>query len=464
MRKRIMLALLAMISLTVGAQQTQTLKPFCQGDRVAFVGNSITDGGHYHSYIWLYYMTRFPEMRVWMGNLGIGGDTSTEILNRLEGDVYGKIPTVVALTFGMNDSGYLEHNSDTAQQFRDHRFALVESNYRKMEQTLASHSARVIQVGTSPYDQTSKFNNNIYRKKNDFICRMVDMQRVSAQKHGWEFFDFNRPMTDYNIEKQRTDSTFTLCGHDRIHPDNDGHMMMAYLFLKAQGMAGKPVATADIDAAKGSVVEEANCRLTDIEATDRVVTLDYLAGSLPYPLDTIARGGMEFNRPQSRIKALVPEFMSEFNAETLRVRNLKKGAYRLTIDGIEIDTLQASQLAEGVNLASYDCTPQYQQALTVMILNEDRWEMERRVRDWAWVEYDYFLKNGVKDVLSREARQMYERDKKVGWWLASRRDIYARMGNKGVQQACEKYQENIVDEIYRQNRPVTRRVKLVRVK
>ena len=99
-----------------------------------------------------------------------------------------------------------------------------------------------------------------------------------------------------------------------------------------------------------------------------------------------------------------------------------------------------------------------------MILNEDRWEMERRVRDWAWVEYDYFLKNGVKDVLSREARQMYERDKKVGWWLASRRDIYARMGNKGVQQACEKYQENIVDEIYRQNRPVTRRVKLVRVK
>ena len=51
MRKRIMLALLAMISLTVGAQQTQTLKPFCQGDRVAFVGNSITDGGHYHSYI-----------------------------------------------------------------------------------------------------------------------------------------------------------------------------------------------------------------------------------------------------------------------------------------------------------------------------------------------------------------------------------------------------------------------------
>jgi hypothetical protein len=34
----------------------QKIAPFHAGDRVAFVGNSITDGGHYHSYIWLYYI------------------------------------------------------------------------------------------------------------------------------------------------------------------------------------------------------------------------------------------------------------------------------------------------------------------------------------------------------------------------------------------------------------------------
>ena len=28
---------------------------------MVFVGNSITHGGHYHSFIWLYYMTRFPD-------------------------------------------------------------------------------------------------------------------------------------------------------------------------------------------------------------------------------------------------------------------------------------------------------------------------------------------------------------------------------------------------------------------
>ena len=35
---------------------------------------------------------------------------------------------------------------------------------------------------------------------------------------------------------------------DRIHPDNHGNMLMAYFFLKSQGLAGKPVAKVDIDA------------------------------------------------------------------------------------------------------------------------------------------------------------------------------------------------------------------------
>ena len=58
----------------------QSIAPFQKGDRVTFVGNSITDGGHYHSYIWLYYMTHFPGMRLWMANCGVGGDTAKEIL------------------------------------------------------------------------------------------------------------------------------------------------------------------------------------------------------------------------------------------------------------------------------------------------------------------------------------------------------------------------------------------------
>ena len=73
--------------------QAQSVAPFQKGDRVTFVGNSITDGGHYHSYIWLYYMTHFPKMRLWMANCGVGGDTAKEILARFDDDVLTKEPS-----------------------------------------------------------------------------------------------------------------------------------------------------------------------------------------------------------------------------------------------------------------------------------------------------------------------------------------------------------------------------------
>lgn len=51
--------LIAAACMTCTAAFAQTVKPFKEGERAVFLGNSITDGGHYHSYIWLYYMTRF---------------------------------------------------------------------------------------------------------------------------------------------------------------------------------------------------------------------------------------------------------------------------------------------------------------------------------------------------------------------------------------------------------------------
>ena len=88
--------------------QAQELSPFQQKERVAFVGNSITDGGHYHSYIWLYYMTHFPLRRIDIFNAGIGGDVAEQMYNRLDDDVFSKKPTTITLTFGMNDTKYYE--------------------------------------------------------------------------------------------------------------------------------------------------------------------------------------------------------------------------------------------------------------------------------------------------------------------------------------------------------------------
>src|SRR5690554_3154150 len=90
----------------------QPVSEFREGERVVFLGNSITDGGRYHSFIWLYYMTRFPNRNLRVLNAGIGGDTALNMYKRLDGDVFSRNPTMLVVTFGMNDSGYFEYNWD----------------------------------------------------------------------------------------------------------------------------------------------------------------------------------------------------------------------------------------------------------------------------------------------------------------------------------------------------------------
>ena len=226
---------------------------------------------------------------------------------------------------------------------------------------------RIVMTGTSPYDETAQIKDNtVFKKKNETIKRIIEYQRESAARNGWEFTDWNAPMVAINQELQQKDPSFTLCGNDRIHPDNDGHMVMAYLFLKAQGFAGKDVANMEINANKKQAVKAEGCTISNIKKIGKDISFDYLAEALPYPLDTIARGWGS-KKSQAEVIKEVP-FMEEMNTELLKVTGLK-GQYKLLIDNQEIGTWDAADLAKGINLAAESKTPQYQQALAIMHLS-----------------------------------------------------------------------------------------------
>lgn len=461
MKRLIVIALMLASMLT--EMPAQQIAPFRKGDRVAFVGNSITDGGHYHSYIWLYYMTHFPFDEMWMANCGIGGDTSDNILKRLDGDVFSKRPTVLTLTFGMNDTGYYEYNGDNAEQFGNGRVAWSHGKYLEIEKRLkALPHTRIVLIGSSPYDDTSKFNKDVFRNKNSYMQKIVAFQDSAARANDWEFLDFNSPMTLINRHYQQSDSTFTICGNDRIHPDNNGHMVMAYLFLKAQGMVGKCVADININAKSQKVLKSDNCEISNVKNNRGVVTFDYLANSLPYPLDTIAHG-WGFSKPQAEAVKVIPTLMKDINNEQLAVQGLK-GRYRLLIDDILIDTLSAPQLAEGVNLATYRHTPQYQQACTVMALNEDRWEIERKFRDYAWLQYDFFMEKGLLDANDEHAAQVFREGQKTNGWVGARRELYDKMIHKEVRDAMTAQMDLLVKTIYQVNKPQPRHIMLTPIK
>ena len=454
--------LIAAVCMTYTTAFAQTVKPFKEGERAVFLGNSITDGGHYHSYIWLYYMTRFPNMPLRILNGGIGGDTAYDMNKRLDGDIFPMKPSVLMVTFGMNDSGYFEYNGDNPKEFGEQKYQESIKNYQQMEKRFKDlPDTRIVMVGTSPYDETVQLKENVpFKTKNETIKRIVEYQKESAAKNNWEFTDLNAPMVALNQQNQQKDPAFTLCGSDRIHPDNDGHMVMAYLFLKAQGFVGKEVAEMEINANKKQAVKAENYTISNIKKNGKDLSFDYLAEALPYPLDTIARGWGQ-KKGQAEATKVIP-FMDEMNREVLKVTGLK-GDYKLLIDEEEIGIWSGDDLAKGINLAAESKTPQYQQALTVMHLNEYRWEIERTFREYAWCQFGFFQQQGLLFANDRKAIEIMDENVDKNVWLKGRRDMYSKMMLDPVREAREQEMEVLINKIYEVNKPVVRKILLRKI-
>ncbi len=90
-------------SLLFAENEKQCGPIFRDQDKVCWVGDSITASGLYHSYVHLYYSTRFPSLHLSFVNCGISGDNASGMMGRLEKDVYANHPTIVTLSAGMND-------------------------------------------------------------------------------------------------------------------------------------------------------------------------------------------------------------------------------------------------------------------------------------------------------------------------------------------------------------------------
>ncbi|MDR3693409.1 SGNH/GDSL hydrolase family protein [Mucilaginibacter sp.] len=437
-----------------GLASGQRVLPFKNGDKVVFMGNSITDGGHYHSYIWLYYMTHFPNMRINIVNAGIGGDVCKQMLERLDDEVFSKKPTVMTFTFGMNDTGYQYYapaKADSAYNAKVEEslkyFKLVEAELNKYSEV------KKIMLASPPYDETSKIKFAPLVKKNAAILRIVAEQQKAAKRNNWGFIDFNTPLLQINRRGQQNDSTFTMESPDRIHPSNDGQMVMAFTFLNAQGLAGRKVADISINAKDKKVGKAENCSLLNLTAGAGHISFDYLANSLPYPLDTIPGGFGKPARSQSDALKLIP-FTDEYNQEILVIKQLNSTAtYQLKIDNSFIGEWTGAGFDKGINLALITTTPEYQQALAVMHLNEERWSIERRLREYYWIQYSILKPKGLLFNDSESTADSLQKYGKKDFFVAITFPTYQKARFKIVRDAWQKEMVLLTDEIYGVNKP-----------
>lgn len=448
--------------MTIGfSVHAQELKPFKEGERVVFLGNSITHMGYYVSDIWLYYMTHFPNQKVYVFNGGSGGDVAGQMNARFEDDILRMDPDEVVLTFGMNDSGYFEFWKDDAEQTAKERVAKSLNSFELIQEKFRNNAdITPVIMSSSPYDETAKIEgSNNFEGKSKTLEEIVAFQEKAAKDNGWAYVDLYHPMLKLTQDQQKIDSTYTITGSDRIHPGKPGHLVMASLFLKNQGLAGKVVANVEIDANKSKLLNSENAEIKLNLSSKYGVSFDYTANSLPFPIDSVSSFWGN-SHVQSEALAVYP-FIKEFNQEIIKVNNLISGNYKLLIDGEKISEFSADSLSKGVNLALFSTTPQYKQAMNIMFLNDHRAEIEVKLREYYWAQFNYFKD---KDMLFDDTQEAYDvaSNEKEGF-IGSKMGVYRTGRYMEIREMWENDRKILLDKIYEINKPQTHKIEIVSI-
>ena len=230
------------------------------------------------------------------------------------------------------------------------------------------------------------------------------------------------------------------------------------LFLKNQGLAGKPVADVSIDAKNALIEKSNNADVYLLDTSNDKVAFQYEAMALPFPVDSTAS---TWGNPQQQGEALkVYPFTKEFNQEILKVTNLNPGKYKLLIDGGEIAQFTADDLAKGVNMTEYN-TPQYKQAKNVMFLNEQYAEIEGKLRHYNWVNSNFLRDKGM---LYEDSQRAYDMaSSKDDIFLGSKMGVYRTARFPEIRAMWQDNMDLILDKIYELNKPVAHKIEIIKI-
>ncbi|EMI55017.1 lipolytic enzyme, G-D-S-L [Rhodopirellula sallentina SM41] len=377
-----MIGLLTSVSLLNGEQprdlraatgrsiETETSAvPFADGDRICFLGDSITAGGYYQTIISNYYLTRYPDRQYQFINAGRSGDTAGGALKRLQEDVIDKRPTSVVIMFGMNDVyRHTYVDNPTEDDMRKQKFALdrFRENMTKLVDRLKrdANNPKLVFLTPTPFDQTVILDRENQPGCNDGLARCASIVRNIARANDASLVDLHGPMTEFNLRQQQTDPTYTIVGPDRIHPRDEGRLMMSWLILRAQHVP-PIISGVAIDVPNSDTADCTNAVISNISASSSEIQFEMLENALPLPIESRLR----------QFSSLLP-IANDLCQQIVSVRGLDDGKYEIRIDGTTVAEHTNRDLEHGINLALNKLTPMYQQALTVTQLNSKRREAE----------------------------------------------------------------------------------------
>jgi lysophospholipase L1-like esterase len=230
---------LLMGHLTMGGQEPITgrdggLVGLLEGKRVLFLGDSITQDGRYVSFVGYYLNRLFPEKQFNIYSLGLGSETVSGLseeghaggafprpclFDRLGGVLAKVKPEVVFACYGMNDAIYMPLDAG--------RFAAFKGGVRRLMADCREAGVEQIFLVTPPiYDDAGGEGAKGY---DEVLGAYGDWELTLAQAGVW-VIDLHGQM------RAARDGRTEVFSPDKVHPGDDGHLVMAKVILAALGV------------------------------------------------------------------------------------------------------------------------------------------------------------------------------------------------------------------------------------
>ncbi|MEW6492327.1 MAG: SGNH/GDSL hydrolase family protein [Cyanobacteriota bacterium] len=312
------------------------------GDRIVFFGDSITEARLYTTYIEHYVVTHYPDRRVTFFNTGwscerVTGNncgTSPGALARVEQDVIDYQPTVVTLLFGMNDGQYKNFDPATLKVYEDGLSAII-------QKLKAKTRARIYVMTSTAYDQINSPSRGKAPPYNDVLKRYSEAAKQIALREGLPVIDLHSVTTETLRQAQAKDPKYTFIP-DRIHPNEDGHLIMATEILRFWGASPKGVEI-------GKKVDIGQNKTTSFS----------ISAPLPWPFPSLSE----------KIRNLKPEVM-EMGQVNLKITGLPPGKYGINIDGEDAGEYTAEKLSSGIAVSSMSEQAQALSRLLVSLVRQ----------------------------------------------------------------------------------------------
>ncbi|MEC9091277.1 MAG: SGNH/GDSL hydrolase family protein, partial [Planctomycetota bacterium] len=223
------LTLIVVILMMCSIDQVNAQVELKKGDRVVFLGDSITQAGaRPGGYVALFRQAvddHFGDGEVKVIGAGISGHKVPDCQKRLQRDVLSQDPTLVVIYIGINDVWHSQNNRGTSKQ--DYREGLVDLINR-----IKKAGSKVVLCTPSVIGEKTDGSNSLDKLLDEYC----DISRKVAKENEVSMLDLRKEFLDHLKKENQSNKPSKVLTTDGVHLNPAGNRFVCQCVMEATGV------------------------------------------------------------------------------------------------------------------------------------------------------------------------------------------------------------------------------------